>query len=576
MAGYLDQRKGIYFARLAVPADQQERVGKAQLLRSLKTRSKREAQRLLPVVLAELRRQIEPPDPLRVKLAADHGIPIDWPTEKVAAALDLLRLATIEDQSHEDTISVTVDLPLSGDDQRRLAALDAAVDKFWADRFAPDEADQPDIGGPTVAPPTARPAPPESYRSGPAYRAAVAEIGLDLDHAPTEVGKLRAGLAVPPIFGAAKAVEQVEDQPIRNVAWLMRRYLDEERQPPAKTKDEWVRAAARFAEVAGDRDVRDLAEDGEAVLQFRGLLAALPRALSRADRALKMVEIAEKYADRQVDRLSDASVNKYIAALSSAFAWGKRLRIAPNNPFADAKIKRRGHKGKPKSRRQPYTPDDLKIIFGSPIYTDNYRPNTAGGEAHFWLPLLSVYTGCRLEELGQMDADDVVKVGDVLVFNLSFSEDGDKTQKTESSIRIIPVHDDLIKMGFGRYIEYVKSSGNKKLFPELVKNKYGQYTQGWSTAWGRWCDKLGLTDKNKVFHSFRHNWKRNSLHAQLHPDLARALMGHGSGGGAHGAYGAIDEDLELLRGAAQAAAPRGLDLGHVNWQPGAARKKRAG
>jgi hypothetical protein len=39
----------------------------------------------------------------------------------------------------------------------------------------------------------------------------------------------------------------------------------------------------------------------------------------------------------------------------------------------------------------------LKGIFSSPVYTAGHRPKGGGGDASYWVPLLALFTGARLE-----------------------------------------------------------------------------------------------------------------------------------------------------------------------------------
>ena len=55
-----------------------------------------------------------------------------------------------------------------------------------------------------------------------------------------------------------------------------------------------------------------------------------------------------------------------------------------------------------RKRRIAFSSDDLKRIFHSPIYTCAYRSVSGGGDACYWLPLLALFTGARIEELARM------------------------------------------------------------------------------------------------------------------------------------------------------------------------------
>jgi hypothetical protein len=60
-----------------------------------------------------------------------------------------------------------------------------------------------------------------------------------------------------------------------------------------------------------------------------------------------------------------------------------------------------------KNKRKPFDVGSLNAIFSSPVYAENARPIQGKGEAAYWLPLLALFTGARLEELGQLRPIDV-------------------------------------------------------------------------------------------------------------------------------------------------------------------------
>ena len=82
----------------------------------------------------------------------------------------------------------------------------------------------------------------------------------------------------------------------------------------------------------------------------------------------------------------------------------------------------------------------------------------------------------------------------------------DKSTKTKSSERIIPIHQTLIDLGLISYRNQLESKGEQRLFPELSFNK----TDGYGRQAGRWFNTkylkdLGLKTKKKQrdFHSLR-------------------------------------------------------------------------
>lgn len=64
------------------------------------------------------------------------------------------------------------------------------------------------------------------------------------------------------------------------------------------------------------------------------------------------------------------------------------------------------------NKRRPWREDELKALFGSPVFTryDLPRDAKAGHDGAYWVPLLGLYTGARPGELCQLRVADVLDV----------------------------------------------------------------------------------------------------------------------------------------------------------------------
>lgn len=138
---------------------------------------------------------------------------------------------------------------------------------------------------------------------------------------------------------------------------------------------------------------------------------------------------------------------------------------------------------------------------------------------YYWLPLLGLYTGARLNEICQLYLEDIEEYepGKYFIFindhdpatahdkNPTFAID--KSIKNKASKRSIPIHPDLVSLGLIDYIHALKANGYTRLFPELRFDRI----KGYARAAGSWFNErfLGKTlkfERNgmKTFHSFRH------------------------------------------------------------------------
>jgi integrase len=98
------------------------------------------------------------------------------------------------------------------------------------------------------------------------------------------------------------------------------------------------------------------------------------------------------------------NTNSYTDKLRALFAVAQARDVLKENPALGLAIKDLIPKSK---KRLPFDSDALVKVFSSPIYTAGARPKGGAGEAGYWLPLLSLFTGARLEELGQLTPEDV-------------------------------------------------------------------------------------------------------------------------------------------------------------------------
>jgi integrase len=102
-----------------------------------------------------------------------------------------------------------------------------------------------------------------------------------------------------------------------------------------------------------------------------------------------------------------------------------------------------------------------------------------------------------------------------------------KSLKTVGSRRKVPLHSELVRLGFLKYLKGRAREGEgARLFPNLRPDKNGTMTGTWSKWWGRYARQAGITDRRKVFHSFRHTFKDACRAAEIEEPIFDALQGH--------------------------------------------------
>ena len=196
-----------------------------------------------------------------------------------------------------------------------------------------------------------------------------------------------------------------------------------------------------------------------------------------------------------------------------------------DNPFQGRKIPRT------KRTRQQWLPSDLVKLFDDPLFLAYDLPpaSMAGMDAAYWLPLLGLYTGARISELAQLHTGDV-REDEEAGWVISIKEDPDEGQevKNEHSIRGLPVHPELVRLGFIDYAVAITAHGPGPLWPAIVRTELN----GAGGKISQWFGKY-KTDKefgpNHVFHSFRHTLETRLRAMSVPQYQINALAGHAPG-----------------------------------------------
>ena len=194
--------------------------------------------------------------------------------------------------------------------------------------------------------------------------------------------------------------------------------------------------------------------------------------------------------------LSPDTVTRDCGAYKSLFDWAiKRGKYAGVNPIEDAELSKKVRHSRVTAHEKPqlpFTKDDLDKIFDSKRYASVDKP------CAFWMPILALCTGARLNEIAS------IKLTDISEYSSGKYAIQINDGKTLASKRIVPIHSDIIDLGFVEYLDDVKSSwpDAELIFPYLKaggKNGYGNLP---GRDFSALKTNLELGD-NKVFHSFR-------------------------------------------------------------------------
>jgi hypothetical protein len=154
--------------------------------------------------------------------------------------------------------------------------------------------------------------------------------------------------------------------------------------------------------------------------------------------------------------------------------------------------------------------------------------------------LIALFSEIRLGEIIQMQVTDVKISDGIMYFDVTPLADIDakdeesqeldageeKSLKTGSSRRGIPVHHTLLDIGFGDFLKFRRGSGTSRLMPEYEKAKDdGSWSKQFSKHFTRFRKSIGVTRRRVKFHSLRHNVEDALRNADVRQEVRDAIQG---------------------------------------------------
>jgi len=303
---------------------------------------------------------------------------------------------------------------------------------------------------------------------------------------------------------------------------LVKQYVEENQTWSAKTKHENEAIFELFIRVSGDLEVQKISR--KLMSDYKKTMLRLPPRLSMHP-SYKSMPIKKILKETHKLTSTPATVNKHLVRLSSLFKYAVLNGMMEHNPATEMQIK---IKKRDDEHRAAFSDENLDKLFKSKEYVDDIHTHSF----QFWIPILALYTGARLEELAQLHLEDIRKVEGV--WCLDINDEGEKRIKSKSSKRLIPLHSFLVdSLGIVKHAQALRSQGHERLFPELPRrnDRYGQPVSKWfNVTYKKNCDLIPPSNGAKLdFHSFRHTFINTLKQLQVNPDLIRELDGHKTG-----------------------------------------------
>jgi len=294
-----------------------------------------------------------------------------------------------------------------------------------------------------------------------------------------------------------------------------------------------------FMEVCGDLPVTSYKRPELA--RTLDLLRSLPADYGKAKRwrGLPLAEVAAK-AKSEESRLAVKTLKRHFAALGSLFKHLiERGEYEGSNPAHGFSFP---EKMRAKMKRQMWEGEKLRKLFASPIWTgcktssQRSKPGTLIiKDEKYWLPLLGLYHGNRLEEFAQLIGSDV-RISDDIWY-LDINDEESKQIKNQQSKRRVPIHPALLALGFLDYVQATAPAPDDQLFPKLTPGGAdGKRGHAFSKWWTRYRREIGVYESGLDYHSFRHGVTTKLFAAEVSDVFVDELTGHEGKGTSRAVY----------------------------------------
>jgi integrase len=339
-----------------------------------------------------------------------------------------------------------------------------------------------------------------------------------------------------------------------------------------QTRNQTEASIRLFIKAMGDRPINAYGPaDG---LDYLAKLRQLPNdhhKLGRGDEDRSIDEVVERGKQQGKDRLALRSLQRHGQVLTSfmEFAYRRGLVEARMREITEGwrlpKKKVAAH-----AERRAWKPDQLKALLALPIWRGcksrmrRLEPGTLlVRDWKFWLPLLGLYQGARLEEVCQLRREDVRRDPETGIWYLDINDRDGRQLKNPQSARLLPLHPEIIRMGFVRDVMAVTKKPSDRVFPDLKPIGPDRKLSYYPTRWfGDVRKKCGVGSEVD-FHSFRHTANSRLLIAGVAPFVVARLLGriYEAGGETTNRY--FEGEMRQLHDALARLSYPEVDLSHL-------------
>lgn len=323
-------------------------------------------------------------------------------------------------------------------------------------------------------------------------------------------------------------------------------------------KDHDTRKSTRrlLSDVFGDKPISDVGHDDW--VAFNDVLFRLPKShgKSKGDSertCFEIIERAKKKANTEKRKarcatepkrkeqprakptlatypaLSPRTVQRHQTNLKAALNYAVEVGEIDRNPYAEYALSEaiieEMRQARPDTSRKLWHEE-----FDDLLQTKRWQwTKTAIYDPVYWLPIISRLHGLRSEEILQLKPKNVRVDEGIYYFDIERGTG--QSAKSNNARRLIPLHSQLIELGFLELVAWAKRNKKRRIFFDVERSKCSK--ESLSGPFGKrfynYRKAQGIYEERRDFHALRTTFNSKMVGLAV-PDTARRyLMGHKNG-----------------------------------------------
>jgi integrase len=303
-----------------------------------------------------------------------------------------------------------------------------------------------------------------------------------------------------------------------------------------KTSKQYAQVARLLVKVLKVDDARLVT--ATTVNNYRDYLGKLPKNYGKSpsdiDLSIEQLVARTKKLSANEIGMSGPTINRHITQLTAILdIIERRVSKIKDRPEGRSLRTKKPKDQRNRDKRIALSEPALTTLFSLPVWTghNDHRSRLQPGpmiihDALYWVPILGYYLGARRGEICGLKLDEVIS--DHAVPHVLICTNEIRRLKTASSEREIPLHPEILRLGFLDYVSEMKRKKHSLLFPEL-KIRAPNTDMG-DTFYGDFKNLLAHAqippEWGKDFHGMRHRMLGSLKQAGVTSEVRGDVAGH--------------------------------------------------